>query len=812
MFRFTMVVSLLAWCIAGRAQTFEGFVKDGAKNEPLPGATVQVIGSREAAVTDSQGYFRLTAANGTGEVLVRFVGYKSKTVALTNGVNTILLEEDVIITDDVIVSATRVSEKIPTTFFNLSKLAIQKQNFGQDLPFLLNWTPSVVATSDAGAGVGYTGLRIRGSDATRINVTINGIPLNDSEEQGVFWVNIPDIASSTQNIQIQRGVGSSTNGAASFGATVNLQTNTRNEKPYASIVNSYGSFKTWRHTVSFGSGLVANKFIFDGRLSKISSDGFIDRATSDLKSYYFSAGYYGKKSIVKAIMFGGRETTYQSWWGVPESRLRNDVNAMLETASTEGWNAEQTNNLLNSNSRTFNVYMYENQVDRYGQDHMQLHYTARPSTNLTLNAALHYTRGKGHFEEFRYDDSFSNYSLPDITRATQTISSSDLVRRRWLDNDFYGLTYSLQYEKDQWSSILGGGVNRYVGDHFGEIIWAEVAEVPRDYVYYFNQGDKRDANIFWKNSFSLANKLTSFVDLQYRQVSYQASGKENRQFDFDITRQFNFFNPKVGLTYALADGKSIYASYSVGNREPARSDFVDAPTGSAPKHETLRNVEAGFRYRKGTTTANINYYLMDYRNQLVLTGKVNDVGAPIRTNVAESYRTGIEAELSVRLAPRWQWNGNLTLSANKIQKFSEVLYDYGTNFDEFNEIVNTYQQTDISYSPRVISGSALTFMPTRAFEITWLSKYVGDQFLDNTSNHSRKLDSFFVNDLRLAYQWKPQFMEEISVSVLLNNVFNQHYSSNGYTYGFFGGTTEYRQNYFYPQAGRNYLLMLTLKF
>jgi iron complex outermembrane recepter protein len=693
----------------------------------------------------------------------------------------------------------------------MNKATLQKQNFGQDLPLILNWTPSLVTTSDAGAGVGYTGLRIRGSDATRINVTINGIPVNDSESQGVFWVNTPDLASSTQSVQIQRGVGTSTNGAGAFGASVNLQTNTRNDVAYADLINSFGSFNTRRHTVSFGTGLINEKFVFDGRVSQIKSDGYIDRATSDLKSYYLSGGYYGEKTMLKAIVFGGKEITYQSWYGVPESRLNNDEEAMLETAAAEGWNQEQTDNLLSS-GRTFNIYTYENQVDNYAQDHYQLHASHRFSDLLTANAALHYTYGRGFFEEFRYDNDFEDYGLSEVVIGGETISSTDLVRRRWLDNDFYGLTYSVNYEKDKLNSILGGAWNQYDGDHFGEIIWSQVSAVPKDYQYYFNNGNKNDFTVYWKNNLQITDKITGFLDVQYRGVSYQASGKENRQFDFNVDAEFNFFNPKFGITYQTSDEQQWYASYAVGNREPVRDDFIDAPAGVNPKHETLRNVEAGWRFRKNNLILNVNYYLMNYKNQLVPTGKLNDVGALVRTNVDESYRTGVELEGSVRLSSKVHWNANLTFSQNRIKNFEEVIYDYGTNFDEFNAVVNIYSNTDISFSPNVIAGSGLMYTPIKNVEVSLLTKYVGKQFLDNTSNDARSIDSYFINDLRLAYSVKPSFMKEISISLLANNIFNVAYSSNGYTYGYRGGATEYRQNFFYPQAGRNYMVMVSLRF
>ncbi|MCW5912251.1 MAG: TonB-dependent receptor [Cyclobacteriaceae bacterium] len=795
------------------AQSIHGRVSD-RQAVPLPGATVQLKSPARITVTDDLGYFSFNNLSaGSYEAEVRFVGYQTLTVTLSTDEKNVLitLQEEVRMTDQVIVTATRASENGPTVATTISKAALQKQNFGQDLPFVLNWSPSLVSTSDAGAGVGYTGLRIRGSDATRINVTINGIPVNDSESQGVFWVNTPDLTTSVQSVQVQRGVGTSTNGAGAFGASVNLQTNTRNDAAYADVINSVGSFNTLRNTVAFGTGLLNSKFVFDGRLSKIISDGYIDRASSDLKSYYLSGGYYGDKTMLKAIVFGGKEITYQSWYGVPESRLNNDVVAMQETAASEGWNQQQTDNLLSS-GRTFNLYTYENQVDNYQQDHYQFHASHRASDKLTLQGALHYTKGKGYYEEFRIDNDFEDYGLPEVIIGGETISSTDLIRRRWLDNDFYGVTYSLNYEDEKLNSVLGGAWNKYDGDHFGQIIWAQVSAVPKDYQYYFNRGVKKDFTVYWKNTYAFIEKLEGFVDLQYRRIDYSASGKENRQFDFVVDKQFNFFNPKLGLTYAPDQYHQVYASYAVGNREPVRDDFIDALAGTIPKHETLGDLEAGWRWRKRNLNLNVNYYYMKYKNQLVPTGKVNDVGALIRTNVADSYRTGMEAEALWRISPVVSWTANLTLSSNKIAAFNEVIYDYGENFDDYMEVTNTYNNTDIAFSPSVIAGSGLMVTPVDNLEVTLLSKYVGQQFLDNTSNTSRVIDAYFVNDLRVGYSWKPKGMREISLSGLVNNIFDVKYSSNGYTYGYFGGSVEYRQNFYYPQAGRNFMLMLALRF
>lgn len=798
--------------------TVTGTVRDAQSSEILPGATLQIESINKNAVTDEQGLFTFTEVPaGNYDVKIKFLGYGD---ALQNiGVQqnmtiNFVLNTSSVLTEEVVVLSTRATEKTPTTFSNLNKIAIQKQNFGQDLPMILNWSPSVVTTSDAGAGIGYTGIRIRGSDATRINVTLNGIPYNDSESQGVYWVDVPDIATSTQSLQIQRGVGTSSNGAGAFGATINLQTNTRNDQPYADVINSFGSFGSHRHTIGLGSGLVNGKFVFDGRMSKINSDGFIDRASSDLSSYYFSAGYYGNKTMIKAIAFGGKEITYQSWYGVPESRLNNDVPGMMATASDELWNAAQTQNLLSSNSRTFNPYLYKDQVDNYGQYHYQLHVSQQFSPALTANVSLHTTLGKGYYEEFKYDAAFSKYGLPSTIIGLDTIRSSDLVRRRWLDNYFYGFTYSVNYEKNKLTSILGGGWNTYSGDHFGEITWAAVAvNIPKDYRYYFNNGKKDDFNVYWKNSYEITSRLSGYIDLQLRTVNYRTSGVENELQPFNIGANYNFFNPKVGVTYQLSPNDQFYISYAVGNREPVRDDFVNAPAGLQPKNETLYDVELGLKKKGGRGYFNFNYYLMTYKNQLVLTGQLNDVGNAIRTNVDDSYRMGIELDGAVRITPALSWNANLTLSQNKIKSFTEVLYDYGINYDQYNEQKNSYENTDISFSPNVIGGSSLTYRVFKNFDATVLTKYVGKQYLDNTSNEKRKIDAYFTNDLRLNYSIRPQWMREIAISFLLNNAFDLKYASNGYTYGFYAGLSDpHRQNYYYPQAGRNFMAMVALKF
>ena len=825
MFKFfstTALVLLMSLHAQAQSHSLRGRVVSFESGEALSGATLEVEGRREFAIADELGRFILrNLPAGVYHLQVRFVGHEKisheVTVPSSDEIQ-ITLQQSAQLTEEVLVFSTRANAETPATFSNVSKQTITRQNFGQDLPALLNWTPSVVTTSDAGTGFGYTGLRIRGSDASSINVTINGIPYNDAESLGTFWVNVPDIASSAQSIQIQRGVGTSTNGAGAFGATINLQTITKNDDPYATLTNSVGflgdefSYNSRRHTLSFGTGLIKGKWVIDGRFSRINSDGFIDRATAELGSYYFSAGFYSGKTIIKGMLFGGKERTYQAWYGVPQSRLENDEEAMLVTAMNEGWNDEQTQHLLNSSSRTFNPYTYQNQVDDYEQHHFQLHLSQQLKENLTGNVAFHFTPGEGYYEEFKPKDDFGSYFLDPVMIGDSLVSEGDFIRRRWLDNRFGGLTFSLNLDKEKWSLNVGGGANRYDGVHFGEIIWAEVATIPYGYQYYTSDSRKDDANIYAKLNFHLGEKLHPFLDLQGRFIHYETKGMDDDGLVLDIDETFNFFNPKAGIVYQLNPARQVYASYSVANREPVRSDFVNAPVNDQPRAETLHNVELGYRMHKQGLILSVNLYYMDYRDQLIHSGRINDVGSPIRTNVDQSYRAGIEAEATIQIDPRLTLNANATLSQNKIKNFTETIYDYGVDWDEYNAVEYNFRDTDIAFSPSLIAGAALTYRLPAGLDITALSKYVSRQYLDNTSNRARSLDPYFVNDLRLTYSFKPSFAREIGVSLLANNILAEEYESNGYTWGYRGGGDEYRENYFFPQAGRSYQLMLTIGF
>lgn len=812
-----MSAMLLATVSVFAQYTIKGKVTDAETGEVLQGAGVLLVNSSQGMPTNARGEFSFKELSAREyKLVVRMIGYANyeRSIYLNENLDlTIVLNAKTTALADVIVTGTRATEKTPTTFTNVTGEEIRKQNLGQDLPFLLNWTPSVVTTSDAGAGIGYTGIRIRGSDPTRINVTINGIPINDSESQGVFWVNTPDIASSTADIQVQRGVGTSTNGAGAFGGSINILTNGISQEAKAEVNTSVGSFNTQKYNAIFSTGLLKDRWAFEGRLSQITSDGFVDRASSDLQSYYLSGGYFGKNTSVKFITFGGDEVTYQSWYGTPEARLRNDAAGIEAVIANNGFTPAQADNLRNS-GRSYNFYEYDNQVDDYGQDHYQLHLAHTFNTNWNLTMAGHYTKGGGFFEEFRNNDDLEDYGIADVVLGGATISSSDLIRRRWLDNDFYGVVYDLNYASGKVDATFGGGINEYIGDHFGEVIWARFAgDSDIRERYYESQSEKVDFNTYLKMNYQASEKLNLFGDLQYRTVDYSGIGVDNDLRPIDFDKNFNFFNPKVGATYQLTNEATIYASFAVGNKEPNRSDIIDAAPGVDPVHETLNNLEVGYKRQSASGSFEFNYYLMDYKNQLVLTGEVNDVGAGIRTNVPDSYRMGIELSGTKKLAKGLFWSANVALSQNRIQTFEELILDFGPSFDEENEVRTTFEDTDIAFSPSVVAGSQLSYIPTTGIEVSLLSKYVGDQFLDNTSNENRKIDAFFVNDLRINYSFQTNLIKEVSLNLLVNNLFNLEYESNGYTFGYFGGQSfEVRENYFYPQAGTNFLLSLGLSF
>lgn len=719
--------------------------------------------------------------------------------------------------EDVIIEAIRVKKDVPVAHQDISAEQLNKNNMGVDLPVLLDQSTSVVTTSDAGAGVGYTGIRVRGSDATRVNVTINGVPLNDAESQGTYWVDLPDIASSTSSIQIQRGVGSSTNGAGAFGASINLNTlkSPSGNKPYGSMSSSYGSFNSFKNTLKFGTGLIDGKWSFEGRLSKITSDGYIDRAYSNLKSGFLSAGYYGKNTMVKAIMFSGTEQTYQAWYGVPVR--------FMDTA------------------RTFNPYNYKNEVDHYTQNHYQLHLVQKIGKYVKVNAALHYTKGYGYYEQYRgvahnslinYNtpENLSDYGLNNVIAGNDTITQTDLIRRLWLDNDFYGVVYSANYEKNNLKVTLGGAANQYVGLHYGQIIWAQYASNSQlGQHYYDDTATKNDINTYLKSTYDFNDKLSVYADLQVRTYQYQFLGYDNQLNRLHQNVTQTFFNPKGGVNYAINKKQALYAYYGVGNKEPNRNDFVNSTPSSRPVNETLHDIEFGYRYQSSKFTGSVNVYNMDYKNQLIITGELNNVGAAIRKNVPNSYRRGIELSGTLKLGKILTWSANTTLSQNIIPVFHEYVDDWDTG----GQVDTTYKNTSIAFSPNVIAGNTFDFKildheKWGKLNFAVISKYVGKQFIDNTSSSERMLHAYLVNDLRLSYTVKTKLFKEITWSTWLRNFTNTNYVSNAWVYRFKSagydptpddpytnkesGTGRYNMIGLFPQAGINFFTGVTLSF
>ena len=808
-----IVLSVLLPFATFSQYSISGSIQDSLKNS-IVGARITILETYVGALSNSDGSYKLSGlTNGVYTVVADQLGFETlKQNIIISGADLKLdfqLEKTVVSLDEITIEGSRVNQNSPFVHVDIDKKEIESSNLGQDMAFLLQSTPSIVSTSDAGGGVGYTGFRIRGSDATRINVTVNGIPINDAESHGVFWVNMPDLASSTESIQIQRGVGSSTNGTAAFGASVNLKTDLVSKEAYGEVSSSYGSFNTNKNTLKLGTGLLNKHWALDGRLSSITSDGYIDRASSDLSSYYLSGGYYGKKTVVKAITFAGKEKTYQSWYGTPEAKV-NDDDAGVQTSIANNWfGAKDAANLINS-GRTYNYYTYDNEVDNYNQDHYQLHLSHQFNSSLSLTAAAHYTYGRGYYEQFRNQDDFTDYGLKSLIVGVDTITKTDLIRRRWLDNHFYGGVFNVKYQSKKINVIVGGGINQYVGDHFGEIIWAQYSSDSniRD-KYYNNTGTKTDLNLYGKADYAVSKNLALFVDLQVRSIDYNVAGVDNDLRNLSVDTAFIFLNPKFGVNYQISDKFRAYASLSVGNREPVRSDFIDNTKNDQPSHETLFDYETGIEAKFQKVFVQGNFYFMDYTNQLVLTGALNDVGSGIRVNTPSSYRAGVELVAGFKIHKKLDLTVNATFSQNKIEEFTEVIDDY-TNVLGFVE--NVYEDTDISFSPSVIAASILTFKPVKGLAMTLRTKYVGDQFLDNTGSDSRKLKAYTTTDLGVSYSLKLSKLKEIQFNALINNLFDEMYSSNGYTWGFINGDGRVSENWLYPQAGTNFLAGVTLKF
>ena len=710
-------------------------------------------------------------------LLISFNVYSQQVIDTLQGTKQVL--------DEVIVQSVRVKYSSPISHSNISKSEMSSRNLGQDLPVLLNFLPSVVTTSDAGAGIGYTGIRIRGVSPQSTNITINGIPFNDPESHGTYWVNLPDFVSSVESLQVQRGVGTSTNGSGAFGASINILTDAISESPYAQISNSVGSFNTLKHTVKFSSGKLNDSFELSGRLSKIDSDGYIDRAYSDLKSYFIQGAYIKGNTLIKALTFGGHEKTYQSWYGL-------------------SWDELQDN-------RRQNPYTYENEIDNYKQDHYQLHWNQKLNEKWSTNLGLNYTYGRGYFEQYREADSVDTYGGivdSDTDQNGNLTGTTDLIRRRWLDNNFYVLNASSNYNSSKLNLMFNTSYSTYSGDHFGEVIWARnfsKSSSIRDR-YYDGNGKKTDFSLFAKGSLILNNAFEFYADFQLRNINYKTTGYTSDLVNMLLDESYSFFNPKFGLSYKLSSQSMVYGSYSRANREPSRSDFE---SNENIKPEQLNDFEIGWRFRKDGLRLNINTYYMLYNEQLVLTGELDDVGSPIRTNSGSSYRMGIEAEARIKLSEFFLMNTNITLSSNKnkqtLSKFDGKIVDFG--------------KTNISFSPDVIASNTIVFSPKDNLDISFLSKYVGKQYMGNIDAVNSILDSYFVNDLNLNYKINPnKTFKEIIISGLINNILDKEYVSNGYYYTYDdtwsvpGQTKTMDGAGYYPQATRNFLIGITLKF
>ena len=803
---------------------------------PLVGASLFVRETRIATITDNEGKYVLDSLyEGTNALVCTAVGYKRYIdyLELNSDVewNIELLKFTYDI-EQIMITANRLDESDPYSYTTVTDKELEPNNLGQDIPQLLQYTPNVVVTSDAGNGIGYTGLRIRGSDPSRINVTINGIPLNDSESQSVFWVDLPDFSSSVKDIQVQRGIGTSTNGSGAFGGTVAINSHKITSDNYIEVNAGYGSFNTQKLNAKLGTGLLNSSFFIDGRFSLIKSNGFIDRSNSDLQSFQISVGKISDNNTLRFDFFSGEELTEQAWYGVPEAKYNGDASALNEHYNNNKGSVYQESsgpidlynsdflydtywvkdslNLFTSNPETYNYYGYPQQVDFYQQDHYQLHWGNTNNLDFESNVSLHYTRGLGYFEQFKFDETLADYSLTNVrdTITNGNISNASLARRKWLDNHFFGGIVNLKWTLSEALDLHWGlAAHQYLGDHYGTIVaWNIPSNLDESKRYYFNEGNKFDGNSFIKLKYQ-REKLRFFADLQYRFVQYSIEGRDDDALIHDINDQLNFFNPKLGFTYSLTELSQVYGSAAMGNREPSRNDYLSKPAGELPIREQMINYELGFRTKAKNWAGGLNFYLMDYTDQLVITGELNDVGANLRTNVGDSYRRGIEAEFGWKPSDFLTLYANAAYSQNKIESFDEVIYDYSTGFET---VINTLVNTDLALSPNLIGAFSIEIRPLEGLMVGLQNKYVGQQFLDNTSNDNRSLDPYFVSNAIASYDLDLKYLDHLRVNLQVNNLFNTRYASNGYTFSYIVDEL-ITENYLYPQAGLNFMLGLSVK-
>jgi len=805
MLRYLFVAVLLTISGSLFSQSIiQGTVTDES-GDALPGANVYFQKSLQGTITSLDGSFVMVKKEQSPDsLIIKFLGYQSQTLTVDSvevQEFNIFMQPKSYLADEVLFYGSRAGSTTPVAYTNMSSEELQRVNTGNDITYMLSVTPSVVATSEAGIGLGYTAMRIRGSDPTRINVTVNGIPLNDSESQSVFWVNMPDFSSSVDNVQIQRGVGTSTQGAAAFGATVNFQTGDLNEDPYGEYQFLAGSFNTMRHTLQAGSGLIADHFTIDARVSKLNTDGYIDYSGSDHHSVYLTGAYHASKSLVRFTLLHGNEKTGISWWGVPAE--------IIDTSRTHNPAGVYYN-------EEGNEHYYENQTDNYKQTHYQLHFAHSLTKEIKLNAAAHYTRGAGYYEQYQDDaneyhtTAFSDYGLDPVISAPDTFLVTDLARQKWLDNDFFGLTASANYRKSNYELTAGIGWNKYLGDHFGEIIWMErMGELSSGYQWYFNEGKKSDWNLFAKANYILDHQITFFGDLQFRHIKYTMEGIDDDMLELDQEHKYNFLNPKAGVFYKYNSNHKGWASVAIAHREPTRTNFKEAKgdPDATPQRERLFDIELGYKYSLDNLVVGANLYNMRYRDQLIPTGEKSNVGYDIMTNVAKSYRRGIEIELVYLPFEFLRLNANLTLSSNKIKDYVE----YATHYSNWNDAILWYEQeaaiatplgkTHIAYSPSVIGTSIIDYEFYPDAHVSLTSKLVGRQYFDNSSSRDRSIDPYFLNDLKLEYEFSYKFLKQVSLMFQINNLFNVKYINNGYGGNWYEDGEELTWAYYYPQAG-----------
>lgn len=777
------------------------------QNRPLAGVNVTIEGSLVGVATSSNGTFFLNLKPGNYTLTFTYVGYKKKNLEVQVPMQSelrVTMEVDPIMAEEVIVSATRASGRMPIAYTNIPKEELKSLNSGFDIPYLLELSPSVVATSEGGTGVGNTAIRIRGTDMTRINVTVNGIPLNDSESHGVYWVNMPDFASSVDNVQIQRGVGTSTNGAAAFGATVNFQTVTLEPKPYANVEGMAGSFGTLKTNARVGTGLINDAFSFEGRYSSLQSNGYIDRGWSDHKSLFATGAWHRQNSLLRFNLIHGEQHTGITWVGTPSDSLKTNRRFNPAGMYSEGGV----------------VMFYDNESDNYIQTHYQLLYSHQLSAGFTFNLNLHYTKGDGFYEQYKPNQRFSKYGLPALTIGGETYTRTDLIRQKWLDNHFYGSTLSVNYKQSGISASFGGGWNQYNGDHFGNILWTKVnASIPKNYQWYRNNSIKTDMNLFAKATLELTSSLSVFGDLQFRGIGYKMSGPDDDLAPLDQQHSWQFLNPKTGLSYSVNSSSNAYFSFGVANREPARADIKDAMkwgSSHTPKAERLYDFELGYTYKTQQMALGANAYYMHYKDQLVLTGKLSEVGYALMENVAKSYRRGVELSWAVLPANWLKWSGSATFSENKIIDFIEYVdqYDNDNDWNPIDQRVTELGSTNISFSPSVVASSQLRVEPLKGFGLTFISKYVGKQYLDNTSNATRMLNDYMVNNIKFDYLHRVSGLANLRIELFVNNLFDSKYVANGWVYraAFANGAPDYREDGMYPQAGINFMTRLAVEF